>query len=28
MMRPANETQGREIRMVLDWFNEFRRAAR
>lgn len=28
MVRPANETQGREVRMILDWFNEFRRAAR
>jgi serine/threonine-protein kinase len=28
LVRPANETQGREVRMVLDWFNEFRRAAR
>ena len=28
MVRPGNETQGREVRMVLDWFNEFRRAAR
>jgi hypothetical protein len=28
MVRPVNETQGREVRMVIDWFNEFRRAAR
>ena len=24
MVRPANQTQGREVTMVLGWFNEFR----
>jgi hypothetical protein len=28
MVRPANQTQGREVTMVLDWFAEFRRADR
>jgi serine/threonine-protein kinase len=28
MVRPANQTQGREVRMVHGWFNEFRAADR
>ena len=28
IVRPANLTQGREVRMVLSWFNEFRAANR
>ena len=28
MVRPANQTQGREVTMVLGWFNEFGRADR
>ena len=28
MVRPVSDTQGREVRMVFDWFNQFRRAAR
>ena len=28
MVRPSNQTQGREVTMVLGWFNEFRQAAR
>jgi len=28
MVRPVNKTQGREVTMVLDWFNDFQRAER
>ena len=28
IVRPANLTQSREVRMVLSWFNEFRAANR
>ena len=28
MVRPVNETQGREVTTILDWLNDFRRADR
>jgi len=28
LVRPVNRTQGREVTMVLGWFNEFGRANR